>query len=391
MLNNGLVRNGTTGDDVIDLRFQAPWDVRDNANGLAGNDTIYGNVADNNLNGGTGDDEIYGSWGRDTIHGGANNDYLDGQEDDDTIFGDDGNDSVLGGGGNDLLDGGAGGDFLMGDTGNDVLNGGDGNDTLFGDQADPNIGSGVDVLNGGNGNDTLQGGGGADVLSGDEGQDIVNGGSGNDILFDDGIGANDTDVLHGGDGNDRIIAFSGTGQALTGTDQYFGDAGNDTFVIDVRHLRDTGVQIHGGSGADTLEIDVTNGLNLPGPGFSLGGLGAHVDGIEHIDITDAGAQDTLNMTFRDVMNVGSGHVVTIDGNRGDTVNLESVVANDALSGGHWVQGITEATADPTEAHTFFNYEVGKTVVATVAIDTDIDVTFHELVPIELSVFSAHLG
>src|SRR5262245_63759589 len=50
--NNGQVRNGTNSGETIDLRYQAPWDVRDNANGFAGNDTIYANIADNVLTGG---------------------------------------------------------------------------------------------------------------------------------------------------------------------------------------------------------------------------------------------------------------------------------------------------------------------------------------------------
>ena len=29
-INNGLWRDGTSGNDTIDLGWQAPWDVRDN-------------------------------------------------------------------------------------------------------------------------------------------------------------------------------------------------------------------------------------------------------------------------------------------------------------------------------------------------------------------------
>ena len=38
--NNGRWRNGTDNDDTIDLNWQAPWDIRDNADGGDGDDTI---------------------------------------------------------------------------------------------------------------------------------------------------------------------------------------------------------------------------------------------------------------------------------------------------------------------------------------------------------------
>ena len=41
--NNGQTRFGDGSSETIDLRYQAPWDVKDNANGFGGNDTIYGN------------------------------------------------------------------------------------------------------------------------------------------------------------------------------------------------------------------------------------------------------------------------------------------------------------------------------------------------------------
>jgi hypothetical protein len=46
-INNGRWRNGGDGNDRIDLAVQAPWDVRDNASGGDGDDTIWGNIADN--------------------------------------------------------------------------------------------------------------------------------------------------------------------------------------------------------------------------------------------------------------------------------------------------------------------------------------------------------
>jgi Ca2+-binding RTX toxin-like protein len=383
MLNNGLLRNGTSGDDVINLAFQAPWDIRDNANGGDGNDTIYGNVADNRLNGGNGDDTIYASWGNDIVHGDAGNDYLDGQEGDDTINGDSGNDTVVGGGGKDTLDGGTGGDLLYGGDDNDVLRGGDGNDILWGDQADANVGNGNDTLSGGNGDDTLQGGGGRDFLSGDEGNDIVNGGAGNDILLDDGVGSRDSDVLHGGDGNDEIDAFTNDGTRLTGADRYFGDAGNDTITMDFRHLFDAGVEVHGGSGTDTLELISAGFHNVPGPGFTINGLGANTDGIEHVDITDLGLADTLRLSFRDIINDSPTHTLTISGDSNDTVILSNTLAGDPLSGGHWVLDRTQLTSDPTHTNNIFNYEVGTNLMGSVIVEGDVHVDMQNLFLINL--------
>jgi Ca2+-binding RTX toxin-like protein len=371
-INNGLWRHGTNDDDTIDLRFQAPWDIRDNADGGAGNDTIYGNTADNNLNGGDGADTIYGSWGNDVIHGDAGSDYLDGQEGDDTVSGGSGNDTVIGGSGNDKLFGDTGGDLLHGGDGNDVLNGGDGDDTLWGDQADDNVGSGVDVLNGGNGNDVLVGGGGDDFLDGGEGSDSVRGGSGNDIIFDEGITGTDSDVIHGGDGNDQIIAFDSGAARLTGADKYFGDAGNDRFAIDYRHVTDVGVEIHGGSGVDTLDLINPGGHNSTDPGFVMNGLG-HVDGIEKVDITDLNLSNTLNLSFRDIINASDNDTLVIIGNSHDTLNLSATVLNDPLSGGHWVTGVTQLTSDPTQTNTIYNYEVGTAVMASVVVDSDVHV------------------
>jgi Ca2+-binding RTX toxin-like protein len=377
-LNNGLWRHGTSDDDTIDLGLQAPWDIRDNADGGDGNDIIRGNVADNHLNGGDGKDQIYGSWGNDIIHGDAGDDYLDGQEGDDTVSGGSGSDSVMGGSGNDSLSGDGGNDLVAGGDGNDSLQGGEGDDTLWGDQADDNVGSGIDSLSGGNGNDVLIGGGGNDVLDGGEGSDTVKGGSGNDIIFDDGITANDSDVIHGGNGNDQIIAFDQGAARLTGADKYFGDAGNDTLIIDYRHVTDTGVEIHGGSGVDVLELVNPGGHSSTDPGFVMNGLGAHTDGIEKVDMTDLNLSNTLNLSFRDVINASDNDTLVILGNSHDTINLSATVLNDALSGGHWVVGTTQLTSDPTHTNTIYNYEVGADVMASIIVDSDVHVNTNSI-------------
>jgi Ca2+-binding RTX toxin-like protein len=334
MLNNGLWRHGTTGDDTIDLSWQAPWDIRDNADGGAGNDTIIGNIADNQLNGGDGNDTIFGGWGDDIIDGGTGNDSLAGEE---------GNDQIIGGAGADLLDGGSGADNLSGGTGDDSLFGRDGNDTLSGDA----------------GNDFMSGGSGADLL-----EDTDDLGLFNNVATGD-------DVMHGGDGDDAIWSSNGA-------DKLFGDAGNDTIeIINTQghnHLADAGLEIHGGSGVDTLDIETDRS------GMVFQGLGALTDGIEKVSL-DFNHDMTLNLSFRNVINASDNDTLVIQGDQHDTLNLSTFVANDPLSGGHWVQGVTQLTSDPTHTDTVYNYDIGTSVMASVIVDSSIHVAVHNPVPI----------
>lgn len=81
--------------------------------GLAGNDTIVGGIADDSLFGNEGDDSLVGNDGNDSLLGGL------------------GSDTLAGGVGNDSLDGGEGDDFLEGGAGVDVITGGAGADSFF--------------------------------------------------------------------------------------------------------------------------------------------------------------------------------------------------------------------------------------------------------------------
>jgi Ca2+-binding RTX toxin-like protein len=326
-INNGLWREGGSGDDTIDLGWQAPWDVRDNADGGAGNDTIYGNIADNQLNGGDGNDIISGGWGDDIIDGGNGNDQL---------IGDEGNDTITGDAGADLLDGGSGDDFLDGGAGDDNLFGRDGNDELVG-------GTGNDFMSGGAGNDTLM----------------------DSTDFPIGAPANGNDVMYGGDGNDFLFS-------INGADKLWGDAGNDTIQIENfghNHLADAGLEIHGGTGWDTLVLEADSGM-------VFNGLGAHTDGMEAVAM-DFNRDMTLNLSFRDVINDSPTHSLVVSGDAHDTLNLTNFVPNDPLSGGHWVLALTEVTADPNHVGEVFNYQVGSTVEASVQVDN----SFHVNTPL----------
>lgn len=377
MWNNGKWLNGDNNDNTIDLRFQNPFDVRDNAFGDSGNDTIYGNVADNILDGGSGNDRIYGSWGNDDILGGNGSDYLSGQEGDDSISGGSGDDTLDGGSGIDSLSGGSGSDLLMGGDGNDYLYGGDGDDTLYGDQADANLGSGIDYLDGGAGNDTLQGGGGSDELRGGTGDDTLYGGGGNDLLY--GQGGNNT--MHGGDGDDKLFV-DGSGHNYVN-----GDGGSDTINVTAYQLSNSDTIIQGGSGVDTLA------LTYPGTATTFS-FGAYVDGIESIKLGSGNATpETLSLSFRDIINVSPHDKLVIDGESTDTLNLSSFVSNDKLSGGHWEQGVQFHMQDSSgvvQAYDHYDYTVGNQVYASLDVDSDIHVNelgqLHLIVATDYSLF-----
>ncbi|MCL9779009.1 calcium-binding protein [Neisseria subflava] len=145
-----------TTKEMVNMKIQAT--------GTDGNDSIIGWDTIDVLDGGKGHDRLYGYDGNDQLKGGEGNDYLDG------------------GNGADTLDGGIGNDELHGDYGNDNLMGGAGDDKLYG-------GSGKDILNGGSGNDLLYGGS-------DEADTYVFAkGHGKDVISDSGYQAEHTDTL----------------------------------------------------------------------------------------------------------------------------------------------------------------------------------------------------
>lgn len=155
-------------------------------------DYVFGDVADNTLNGLGGNDYLYGAEGNDTLSGGTGNDYIQGDAGNDNLLGEAGNDTLYGSAGNDSLDGGDGDDQLRGEAGQDTLLGGAGNDTLY-------AGTDNDVLEGGSGDDTLYGEQGADTLTGGAGNDRLEGGRGNDTYY-----------FGPGDGQDRIYDWDNT-------------------------------------------------------------------------------------------------------------------------------------------------------------------------------------
>lgn len=110
--------------------------------------------------------------GNDTVYGSVYIDFIDGGSGNDTLYGFDGDDALLGRQGNDALYGGNGVDLLCGgsgDAGQDVLNGGAGNDNESGGAGDDlyvhNLYGGVDNINDGASETWAAGyGGGEDII-----------------------------------------------------------------------------------------------------------------------------------------------------------------------------------------------------------------------------------
>lgn len=210
------------------------------------------------------------------------------------------------------IEGGDGAEVLTGGSGDDTINGGGGDDTI-------NAGAGNDVIDGGAGADVINAGAGDDIITNSV-EDTIDGGEGHDVVIttdasdasrfsgveefqfvttagDDSILGSDLgdlilggagrDTIRGGGGDDTLSGNDLTGQATGGSnsiDALFGDAGDDTFILN----RDTRVAI-GGEGADTYVIDVD------ASGYS-GFL--HIDGQDRIHIIG------LELTAEDVT-VGS--------------------------------------------------------------------------------------
>lgn len=285
----------------------------ENAKGGSGLDEIYGNDADNVLDGGAGDDVIEGAGGADTVSGGGGNDDIDLGDGNDTAFGQGGNDIIRGGLADDDLSGGAGSDQLFGDegadtvdgdTGGDTINGGAGNDTLYGGNASDTINGGTgndiingegftDTLNGGNGDDTMSGGGSSDSLYGDDGADALFGNNAADYLE----GGSGNDSLNGGVGNDELRGGVGDDMLLgsTGDDMLYGDAGADRFQFRANHGTNDRI-FDFEDGTDLIEFNI-NGINsitdltltdvFAGVDIDYGSGTIRVLGLDEADFTNA--------------------------------------------------------------------------------------------------------
>lgn len=147
--------------------------------------------------------------------------------------------------------GNGGNNTYNGTNGNDVIRGYGGNDTLKG--ADGN-----DFIDGGTGNDNLIGGRGDDTVYGGGGTDVVNGWGGNDYLRV--LGATGLTGIYGQQGDDTLVgSVPGGGQIHMG-----GGTGNDTLILDVTNTSGhQGHHVYGNAGADIFHITNTSAANSP--------------------------------------------------------------------------------------------------------------------------------
>ncbi|HET7716580.1 MAG TPA: hypothetical protein VFK86_13230, partial [Bauldia sp.] len=263
----GLASGTDVGADVLSSI--------ENAIGGAGDDTIIGSAAVNDLKGGGGNDKI---WAR---------------GDDDTLRGGDGGDTLVGGfGGNSGK--ASGNDAIYGEDGNDEIYGEDGNDNLWG-------GVGADQYAGGSGQDTLH-------FEGDRENDTAWGGTERDtFIFEKGFGVDTLkDFLATGSESDRIdlSAF-----AVAYKDLKIDQAGKNVEIS--------------GLGGGKIILEVVNAGALTAADFVFSHA-SKAKGSAKDDVLRGGAKnDALN---------GRGGKDKIKGNGGND-SLDGGAGNDKLYGG----------------------------------------------------------
>ena len=191
--------------------------------------TAPGNLSNSGTFGGAGDDTILGTAAADNISGGEGRNYLRGDDGADRMTGGTNFDDMNGNQGSDTLSGGEGADWVVGGQDNDFLFGDDGNDLVYGNRGD-------DAAFGGNGNDTVRGG---------QGDDIVFGGVGDDWLFGD----RGNDQIAGGWGADTFVSF--------------GDAGLD-MVVDFDRSQGDRVIIEAGTTYSVAQVGLNTVITMSG-------------------------------------------------------------------------------------------------------------------------------
>ncbi len=279
--------------------------------GLGGNDTILGGDGNDSLDGGTGNDSMVGGAGNDTYVVDAVGDVVveaadegidvvrasisytlgdnlevleltgsdalngTGNDADNTIIGNSGNNSLFGLGGNDTLLGGAGDDTLFGGDGNNSLVGGAGNDRF-------EFASGAQLANntvvGGTGTDTLAFTAAGAVTDAQfanvSGVEVVEASSlaGNSIVLGVNALASGVATLKGGAaGGDTLSAGGYTGANAKIWIDASGSTLGSTLVGGLGDPAFTGGNtLHGGSGADLIQVATSAVLNNAS---IVGGLG----------------------------------------------------------------------------------------------------------------------
>ncbi|NMJ43293.1 hypothetical protein GWK16_18740 [Roseomonas sp. JC162] len=363
----------TTGNDQFTATVNGAY-----ADGLAGNDTLAGNIGNDTLLGNDGNDYIGGLTGNDSLLGGAGNDTLVGGDGNDTLAGGPGADSLVGGNNTDFVDystssagvnvnlatgAGTGGDAqgdtlsgiegIIGSNQNDTLTGSTNADTILagGGNDSVSLSDGNDYADGEAGNDTLLGEVGNDTLVGGYGADSILGGFGDDrIIGDDGT--NDTlggnDYIDGGAGNDTLFGNAGNDTLIggLGTNRLTGNAGDDSLVggpgDDLLQGGAGNDTIRAGTGVNTIEGGTGNDLIFGGNGTDIYYITTNT-GVDTINT--GGGNDSVYIQGMDSTLGGSNGLVWGSLKTGDTLGGGWTVYKTGANGGFVVNGVDSVSFD----------------------------------------------
>ncbi len=259
----------------------------ENAEMGSGNDSLWGGISDNIINGGGGNDAIQGGGGNDTLIGGLGADSLQGGDGNDRVVIDENDIWYSGDAGIDTVayTGTASFSYSLDQGAFENAEMGSGNDSVWGGISDNNI-------SGGAGDDTLFGGGGSDILTGGAGSDSLQGGDGNDRIIID-----EFDNWFSGDAGVDTVVYAGTANISyslvqgafenaemgSGNDTIWGDAANNN--------------ISGGAGNDVLFGNLGNDTLTGGLGLDAYVFNTTLNATTNVDtITDfATASDMFRL------------------------------------------------------------------------------------------------
>lgn len=234
-------------------------------------------------------------------------------------------------GGNDTADGGFGDDWIYGGWGNDLLFGGAQDDNLYGQ-------TGRDRLRGGSGEDLLEGGGGADVLDG---------GSGDDFFISDSVADMNGDRAYGGTGVDTLDLD------MTGAERFRFEARDPNEVSNFAGMSFRDIERYYLTGSN--RADALIGWLLDD--HLYGGRGNDwIDGRSGTDVLDGdnGYDTVFGGDGHDVMEGGSGNDLLHGGAGSDKLGgeadddrLRGETGDDSISGGPGSDFLSGAAGNDT--------------------------------------------
>ena len=312
---------GLAGDTLISI---------ENVITGAGNDTIYGNEAANNLNGGDGVNTIFGFDGDDTLIGGSGADYLWGGSGSDRFVGRDGN------------------DYFYDYEGVSYYDGGDGTDTVDYSYTEDTTGINIDLNNHLDSTqdrffdvEIIYGTDYTDSIKGDTAANQLHGRSGDDVLYTGG----GNDSIYGDDGIDTLSFADLQAEASVEIDlslqtySIFSD-GNRQVLINALYI--TGIEnIVGSSGGDKLAGDGSSNLLNGGEGNDLLVARNQYPTSDSDTLTGGSGADTFRFS-----SYGKGDVVT-DFSSADNDKIEIYLDDysngnyDAIGGGSFIPIVYE--------------------------------------------------